>query len=94
VHGGRTTVTTAPGIAAALLGNGIIPLAIPPATEGVHVGKSGLAVRFAFPVTGGQVSLQPLAGQIRHSGGILFLGVKNGSKIAVSDFVISLATAC
>ena len=51
--GGDTSVTTAPGIAAALLGHGIVPLATLPGTEGAEVGSSGVAVRFTFPVTGG-----------------------------------------
>src|SRR5581483_1586580 len=59
---GTTVVTTAPGIAAALLKNGIAPVATWPGRESVKLPKSGPQVRFAFPVTGGQVSLSPLAG--------------------------------
>jgi hypothetical protein len=90
VRGGHTTVTTAPGIAAALIGHHIIPSAIPPGTEHVRDTKSGAVVKFRFPVTGGRVSLNPLAGRIRHRGGILFSDPKNGKKIAVSNFTISL----
>jgi hypothetical protein len=90
LRGGHTTVTTAPGIAAALLSNGIIPIATLPGTEGASIGQAGVVVRFGFPVTGGQVSLNPLGGFIRHDGGILFLGVTTGKQIAVSDFTISL----
>ena len=43
--GGHTSVTTAPGIATALLGHGIVPLATLPGTEGAEVGSSGVAVR-------------------------------------------------
>jgi hypothetical protein len=90
VRGGHTTVTTAPGIAAALIGHHIIPGAIRPGTERIRHTKSGVVVKFRFPVTGGQVSLNPLGGRIRHSGGILFADPKNGKKIAVSNFTISL----
>jgi hypothetical protein len=90
LQGGHTTVTTAPGIAATLISNHIIPSAIPPGTERVLHTHSGVAVKFRFPVTGGKVSLNPLSGRIRHSGGILFSDPKNGSKIAVSDFTINL----
>jgi hypothetical protein len=90
VRGGHTTVTTAPGIAAALIGHHIIPSAIPPGTEHVRHTKSGVVVTFRFPVTGGHVSLNPLGGRIRHRGGILFSDPKNGKKIAVSNFTISL----
>ena len=51
--GGDTSVTTAPGIAAALLGHGIVPIATLPGTEGASIGSGGVAVKFTFPVTGG-----------------------------------------
>jgi len=90
VQGGHTTVTTAPGIADALISHHIIPTAIPPGTEHVRHTKSGVIVKFRFPVTGGKVSLNPLGGNIRHRGGILFSDPKTGKKIAVSNFTISL----
>src|SRR5689334_24937058 len=80
LRGGATAVTTAPGIAAALLKNGIVPLATWPGSQSVQVGQSGPAVRFAFPVTGGRVSLSPLGGQVYHRGGILFVNAKNGKQ--------------
>jgi hypothetical protein len=91
LRGGQTAVTTAPGIAAALLGHGIVPIATLPGTEGARTSPS-VTVRFVFPVTGGSVSLKPLAGRILHRGGILFLNVTNGKKIALSNFTINLGT--
>lgn len=88
--GGATTVTTAPGVVPALVGNGIVPIATFPGSESVWFVKSGPTLRFTFPVTGGQVSLKPLGGQIHHSGGILFVNTRNGKKIQVSRFTIDL----
>jgi hypothetical protein len=88
--GGQTSVVTAPGLAATLLGHGIVPLATLPGTEGGAIGKNGIAVTFAFPVTGGSVNLTQLTGTIGHSGGILFIDAATGKKIIVSDFVINL----
>jgi len=88
--GGDTSVTTAPGIAAALLGHGIVPLATLPGTQGAQIGGGGVAVRFTFPVTGGWVNLATLHGTIYHRGGILFLAPATGQEIEVSDFVISV----
>lgn len=88
--GGTTKVTTAPGIAAALLGHGIVPLATLPGTEGAAIPASGVAVTFAFPVTGGNVNLKKVTGTISHSGGILFIAPASGKEIAVSGFVINL----
>ena len=93
LRGGATAVTTAPGIAPALLKNGIVPLATSPGTESVLFPKSGPAARFTFPVTGGAVSLSPLGGKIGHAGGILFANVTNGKTIEVSQFTIDLARA-
>jgi len=93
LRGGATAVTTAPGIVPALLKNGIVPLATWPGTQSVLSAKSGPAARFAFPVTGGRVTLSPLGGTVRHAGGILFLNVTNGKTIKVSRFTIDLSHA-
>jgi hypothetical protein len=93
VRGGVTTVSTAPGIAAALLKNGIVPRATWPGRESVRPGKSGPTVRFTFPVAGGRVTLSPLGGKISHRGGILFVNKNNGKKIKVSRFTIDLNRA-
>ena len=90
LHGGTTAVTTAPGIASALIKHGIVPRATWPGSERVLAGKSGPAVRFTFPVTGGLVTLSPLGGNVYHGGGILFRNVNNGKKIEVSRFTIDL----
>jgi hypothetical protein len=88
--GGVTVVTTAPGIAGALLKNGIVPIATWPGSQAVKFAKSGPAVRFAFPVTGGRASLSPLGGQVYHRGGILFFNAKTGKEVLVSRFTINL----
>ena len=90
LRGGTTTVTTANGIAVALFKNGIVPVATLPGREVVKYRHGQVGVKFAFPVTGGKVSLSPLGGFITHSGGILFIDLSTGKKISVSDFVISL----
>src|ERR1700761_5805820 len=88
LKGGDTSVTTAPGIAAALIGHGITPSAVKPGTARTVDG--GSAVQFTFPVTGGWVNLATLHGTIYHKGGILFAAKKAGEKIEVSNFVISV----
>ena len=93
LRGGATAVMTAPGVAPVLLKNGIVPLASWPGSQSVRFLNSGPAVRFAFPVTGGRVTLSPLGGTIDHRGGILFINLKNGKKIEVSRFTIDLTHA-
>ena len=90
LRGGTTAVTTAPGVASALLQHGIVPRATWPGSERVLPGRNGPAVRFAFPVTGGLVTLSPLGGNIYHDGGILFRNTRNGKTIEVSQFTIDL----
>ena len=87
---GDTSVTTAPGIAGALLGHGIVPIATLPGTEGARVGSGGVAVRFTFPVTGGWLNAAKLRGTIWDKGGILFVAPATGKQIKVSRFVISV----
>jgi hypothetical protein len=93
LRGGTTAVTTAPGVASALLQHGIVPRATWPASERVLCGKNGPAARFAFPVTGGLVSLSPLGGNAYHDGGIVFRNTKNGKAIEISQFTIDLTHA-
>jgi hypothetical protein len=93
LRGGVTAVTTAPGVAPTLLKHGIVPLATWPGRESARFLKSGPSVRFAFPVTGGRVTLSPLGGKINHRGGILFFNVKNGKEIEVSRFTVDLTHA-
>jgi hypothetical protein len=90
LRGGTTAVTTAPGVASALLQHGIVPKAVWPGSERVLHGTNGPAVRFAFPVTGGLVMLSPLGGNIYHGGGIVFRNAGNGKTIEVSQFTIDL----
>ncbi len=93
VRGGATAVTTAPGIAPALLKNGIVPLATWPGTQTVRASRGGPVAEFTFPVTGGRVTASPLGGKVNHTGGILFVNVKNGRSITVSRFTINLTHA-
>ena len=87
---GQTTVTTAPGIASALLGAGIVPLAVNPGQQTVLIRNGQPLARFAFPVTGGWARLHPLSGTIEHRGGILFTDLKTGKQVEVGNFTISL----
>lgn len=89
--GGTTTVTTGPGIARTLIGNGIVPIATPPGRQSFGYGRGGLTVSFSFPVTGGAVDLGTLAGSIQHRGGIVFYNLRNGKKLKISNFVIDTA---
>lgn len=91
VTGGRTTVTTAPGIATTLLRNGIVPVVTAPGRAGVTLNQ-GLRVKASFPVTGGAVQLEPLAGQVTHRGGIKFVNLRTFKALEVGNFTIDLNT--
>jgi hypothetical protein len=92
LEGGRTTVTTAPGIAKTLVRNGILPVVTRPGRAGIRF-DHGLRVTASFPVTGGAVSLDPLGGQVKHRGGIKFVNLRNGRSLEVGNFIIDLNTA-
>jgi hypothetical protein len=85
---GTTAVTTAPGLATTLIGKGVLPLPLP--GTGVRLGFSGgLNVTYSFPITGGNPSLSPLGGDIRHAGGIYFVSLRH--RLAIGNFDIDLA---
>jgi len=69
LDGVRTTLTTNPATTTLLFGAGIIPMPVwpTPITLTTH------AARYSFPVTGGAVNATTLAGNIRHSGGIVLV---------------------
>lgn len=62
VKGGKTTLRISPGAAGALEGLGVAASPIGSA--------DAFGARFKFPITGGKLSAETLAGKIRHSGGI------------------------
>jgi hypothetical protein len=90
--GGKTTLTTDAGTTAVLLKNRILPLPVSPGTAWPAWNR-GLALRFAFPITGGAANPATLAGEIRHSGGIRFYNLANGKSLLVSDFTIDTVAA-
>jgi hypothetical protein len=67
LDGMRTTLTTDPGTTSALFGAGIIPFPMKPS----WITPTSDAARYTFPVTGGTVDAETLAGRIHHSGGLL-----------------------
>ena len=88
LDGTRTTLTTDPGTTSALFGAGIIPLPVGPS----WVAPTADAASYTFPITGGKVDAQTLAGTIRHSGGIL-LAQRNGSgwkALSLTKFTINV----
>ena len=91
LDGVRTTLTTDPGTTSALFGAGIIPFPIAPSA----ITPTSDAARYAFPVTGGKVDADTLAGAIRHSGGLL-LAQRDGmgwNALSLSRFTIHVTAA-
>jgi hypothetical protein len=86
---GTTAVTTARGIAGTLVGLGVIPLPVQPAT--VRPGfEHGFTLTYGFPVTGGNPDLEKGTGHVFHSGGINFVGL-SGATLEIGKFDIDLA---
>ena len=91
LDGTRTTLTTDPGTTSALFGAGIIPLPMAPSS----IAPTSDAARYTFPVTGGRVDANTLAGTIRHSGGIL-LAQRDGmgwKALSLARFEINITGA-
>ena len=85
---GNTGLTTAPGIAHALIGSGVLPLPAPGTGFGLKI-IGGLATSYRFPITGGNPSLVGPKGNIFHSGGINFVSVR-GKHLEIGKFDIDL----
>lgn len=76
--GAQTTLALDADTAAILTDNGIEVAPVDPATAG----DDGIA----FPITGGEVDADTLAGTINHSGGLAFTA--GGTTLELTDFVI------
>ena len=91
LRGGTSSITTVPGLAAALLEGGIVPFATTPGTETLLGSTVSPQLKFSFPITGGRVNPARLTGTIKHRGGILFVNTTtSGDTIKLSKFFISL----
>jgi hypothetical protein len=83
VISGTTTVTTAPGIANALLGKGLVVLATAPGSTNVTGALSNPRLNISFPVTG--------AGKtVDHKGTLIFLNPSKGKSVTLGDLKIDL----
>jgi hypothetical protein len=88
LDGVRTSLHTAPATTTALLENGIVPLPVTPTRVGLAATPDGLSIRYDFPITGGRVDAETLAGRINHSGGLRFVSVKSGASLKLTKFRI------
>lgn len=91
LDGVRTTLTTDAGTTGVLIGNGILPLPVGPATVAPRFGPDGLSLRYGFPITGGRVDAATLAGFINHSGGLRFVNVANRHTLTLTNFRIRIS---
>lgn len=78
---GSTDLTPDAGTVGVIVGAGITPAPIPPAT----VTPSG---DFSFPITGGRNDVNTFAGEIRHSGGISL--TRGMDVLEMTDFTINV----
>lgn len=85
---GATRVSTAPGIADALIGAGVTPLPVTPGT-GFELTTDPLVATYRFPVTGGNPDLAAGTGDVLHRGGINF--VSASASLEIGKFDIDLA---
>lgn len=95
ITGGSTTLTTAPKLVDGLLVSEIVALVTSPGTQSLRVPKTGSKTLVArYPVSGGSITTRPLAGTIRHRGGLFIQNVGDANKpaLTVGNFVINLKT--
>lgn len=80
--GGRTDLALDPAAGAALTSLGVAPGLVGDA-------RANADGSFAFPITGGKVNAQTLAGDVRHSGGISLTA--GGTRVELTSFEIDTA---
>jgi hypothetical protein len=96
---GVTRVTTAPGLAPALLKAGILPYGLSStSTRARWTRADGLQLTYGFPVTG--VTVDPgTAGatgdlNVLHSGGLGFINYRSWDRVAIRNFTIDVSGGC
>ena len=93
IRSGSTTVTTAPGVAKALLGQGIAAFATSPGWQTTRslTAATGPVVVASYPATSGNIGFGPVRGTINHAGGLLLANLKTGAgQVLVDNFIIDL----
>jgi hypothetical protein len=95
---GVTSVTTAPGLAGALIRKGIVPYGLgPTSTKALFSFSKGLQVRYGFPVTGVTLddaaagAANPANVNILHSGGLAFANVFKGTRVTTRNYTIDIS---
>jgi hypothetical protein len=95
---GVTRVTTAPGLAPALLRAGILPYGLSSTTTKARWTRAdGLQLTYGFPVTG--VTVDPGTSgatgdlNVLHSGGLGFINYRTFDRVAIRNFTIDVSAA-
>lgn len=88
VLGGKTTLTTTPGIVDALVGAGVTPTFSPQLDTRAVVKNGKTVVSSAFRVTGGRLDLAAGTGRVDHSGSITF--TRGASSLTIGSFQVVL----
>lgn len=94
---GITSVTTAKGLAPALISKGIVPYGLgSTTTQFLYSYSNGLQVRYGFPVTGvtlddGGSAANPADVNILHSGGLAFANVLKGTRVTTRNYTIDIS---
>lgn len=88
LDGVSTKLVTDPATTGVLIHNGIIPLPVRPASVWPVFPGGHFALAYRFPITGGRVNPDTLAGKINHSGGLRFLNLSNFHSLKLTEFRI------
>lgn len=93
IRSGTTTVSTAPGVAKALLGQGIAAFVTSPGSQTTKnlAATTGPVVVGSYPARSGSIGVGPLRGTVNHVGGLLMANLKTGiGQVLVDNFAIDL----
>lgn len=88
LSGVSTKLMTDPATTGVLIHKGIVPLPVRPASVWPVSPGGHAALAYRFPITGGRVDADTLAGKISHSGGLRFVNLSNFHTLKLTDFRI------
>lgn len=89
VKSGTTTITTAPGLATALLQQQVVAGATPVTNNRISYVGGDLQVAYSFAVTGGSFDPAVNQGEVDHRGTLVFLNLANGKRVTLKRLQLS-----
>lgn len=88
ITGGSATTVSAPGVAGKLLGAGIIPIVLPPAS--MNINFQNLTATITVPLTSGSIDLSTFNGTVAAGGTMIFTKLLPLRAVRLTDIEVNI----